>query len=85
MDKGYADHKTRKTIRQKQCIPVVPPKSNTKVPWTYDKELYKRRNEIERLFHHLKNFRRIATRYDKLDLMFRSFVAFGLSLLLLKS
>lgn len=84
MDKGYADSMTRALIRQKQCVPVVPPKSNTRKPWKYDKKLYARRNEIERLFHHLKNFRRIATRYDKLDVVFSAFVAFGLIMLLLK-
>jgi len=84
MDKGYADSITRGAIRRKRCAPVVPPKSNTKKPWKYDKELYKRRNEIERLFHHLKNFRRIATRYDKLDVVFSAFVAFGLIMLFLK-
>ncbi len=84
MDRGYADQKTRKVVRNKKCVPVVPPKANRKKPWRYNKELYKARNQIERLIHHLKNFRRIATRYDKLDLMFRSFTAFGFILLLLR-
>jgi transposase len=84
MDRGYADKKTRRTVFGKGCIPVVPPKSNMKMPWKYSKYIYKKRNEIERLFHHLKNFRRIATRYDKLDLTFRSFVALGLTLLMLR-
>ena len=84
MDKGYADSKARGAVFGKGCVPVVPPKSNTKKPWRYDKRLYKRRNEIERLFHHLKNYRRIATRYDKLDTTFRSFVAFGIILLATK-
>jgi transposase len=39
--------------------PVVPPKTNRVTPWTYDRNLYKRRNEIERLFRRLKGFRRI--------------------------
>ncbi|MDE1925547.1 MAG: transposase, partial [Patescibacteria group bacterium] len=43
------------------------------------------RNEIERLFRYLKNSRRIATRYDKLDTSYRAFVALGLSMLMLKS
>lgn len=85
MDKGYADYRTRTAIREKGCIPVVPPKCNTKKPWRYDKKLYRRRNEIERLFHHLKNYRRIATRYDKLDTTFRAFVALGLTMLLFKA
>jgi transposase len=50
--------------------PAVPPKKNRKKPWDYDKELYKRRNEVARMFRRLKGFRRIGTRYDKLDIMF---------------
>ena len=44
--------------------PVVPPKSNRKSPWNFDKVLYKSRNNIERLFRKIKRFRRIFTRYD---------------------
>ena len=84
MDKGYSDTKVRRTVREKQCVPVVPPKDNFRKPWRYDKKLYRDRNQIERLFHHLKSFRRIATRYDKLDASFRFFIAFGLTLLLLR-
>jgi len=43
-------------------------------PWEYDKELYKKRNEVERFFRRLKAYRGIATRYDKLDLMFTAFI-----------
>lgn len=84
MDKGYSDYKTRRYIKRKQAVPVVPPKSNHHHPWKYKKYLYKRRNQIERLFHHLKNFRRIATRYDKLDIVFGEFVALGLIMLYFK-
>jgi len=48
----------------------VPPKSNRKNPWEYDKELYKRRNEIERYILRIKRFRKVFTRYDKLDVMY---------------
>ena len=58
-------------------IPVVPPKSNCKEPWGYDKELYKLRNEVGRLFNRLKMFRGISTRYDKLGIMFMQFVCFA--------
>lgn len=47
--------------------PVVRPKSNRRWSWQYDKVLYKKRNQVERLFRRLKGFRRIFTRYDKLD------------------
>lgn len=84
MDRGYADGKTRKVVRDLGCIPAVPPKSNMKNKWRYDRKLYGQRNEIERCIHHLKSFRRIATRYDKLDCTFRSFIALGFIMLLLR-
>ena len=58
--------------------PVVPPLSSRKEPWEYDRELYKRRNKIERLFRRLKAYRRIFTRYDKLDVIFSGFILFAL-------
>lgn len=84
MDKGYSGREMRKNIQRRRWVPVVPPLRHMVHPWKYDRALYARRNEIERLFHHLKSFRRVATRYDKLDLMFRSFVSFGLILLFLR-
>ncbi|MDR1492371.1 MAG: IS5/IS1182 family transposase, partial [Planctomycetaceae bacterium] len=58
--------------------PVAPPKSNRKEPWEYDTELYKRRNEVERYFRRLKDYRRVFTRYDKLDIMYASLVTFAM-------
>ena len=60
-------------------IPVVPPKSNRLDPWQYDHELYKKRNEIERLFRRLNGFRRIFFRFEKLGVMFVAFINFVLS------
>ena len=59
-------------------MPVVPPKHNRLTPWAYDRALYKRRNEIERLFRRLKGFRRIFSRFEKLDVMFVAFINFAL-------
>lgn len=59
-------------------IPVVPPKSNRVDPWSYNRELYKKRNEIERLFRRLKGFRRIFSRFEKLDVVFLAFLNFAL-------
>jgi len=70
MDRAYEDNETRKLAAEQGFIPVVPPKSNRKYPWKYDKELYKRRNEVERYFLRIKRFRRVFTRYDKLDLLY---------------
>ena len=58
--------------------PVVPPKSNRLYKWDYDKELYKFRNVIERFFRRLKRFRRISTRYDKLDILYSGFILFSM-------
>ena len=79
MDKAYEDDKTRALAREQGFSPVVPPKSNRKEPWDYDKEVYKTRNEVERFFLRLKKrFRRIFTRYDKLDVMYMGFLYFGM-------
>jgi transposase len=59
-------------------LPVVPPKSNRLKPWEYDKTIYKRRNEIERLFRRLKAFRPVFSRFEKLDLLFAAFIHFAL-------
>jgi transposase len=74
MDRAYEGDETRELVESLGHVPVVPPKSNRLEPWEYDHELYKRRNEIERLFRLLKGFRRLATRYDKLDVMFLAFL-----------
>jgi len=84
MDKGYSFYQTFDVCERKQLIAVVPPKSNLKHQWLYDRNIYRYRNEIERLFNRLKNYRRIATRYDKLDFMFGSFVQLWMIALLLK-
>jgi len=78
MDRVYEGDETRSLAVELGYIPVVPPKSNRKNPWDYDKEIYKQRNQVERFFRRLKRFRRIFTRYDKLDIIFLSFIYFAL-------
>jgi transposase len=78
MDRAYEDDKTRALAVEKGLNPVVPPKKNRIEPWDYDKELYKRRNEVERLFRRIKGFRRVFTRYEKLDVMYLAFLTFAL-------
>ncbi|CAB3788946.1 IS5 family transposase ISCARN33 [Paraburkholderia ultramafica] len=78
MDKAYEGDETRQLALDLGFIPVVPPKSNRLKPWEYDREMYKRRNEVERLFRRLKGFRRIFSRFDKLDVMFLAFINFAL-------
>lgn len=76
MDNAYEDDKTRQLVLELGFEPVVPPKSNRINPWQYNKEMYKKRNEIERLFRRLKGFRRIFFRFDKLDIIYAAFVTF---------
>ncbi|MEG8176479.1 transposase, partial [Xanthomonas hortorum pv. gardneri] len=54
------------------------PKSKRVEPWEYNREMYKRRNEVERLFRRLKGYRRIFSRFEKLDVMFLGFLSFVL-------
>jgi transposase len=78
MDRAYEGDETRQLALDLGFIPVVPPKCTRVEPWPYNKAWYKRRNEIERLFRRLKGFRRIISRFDKLDVMCMAFVCFAL-------
>ena len=78
MDRAFEDEKTRKLAKKQGFLPTVPPKKNRKVPWEYDKELYKKRNEIERFFRRIQEYRRVFTRYEKLDVMYLGVIIFAL-------
>jgi transposase len=78
MDKAYEGDETRQLVFDLGMEPVVPPKSNRLSPWEYDREVYKKRNEVERLFRRLKGFRRIFSHFDKLDVIFKFFIQFAL-------
>lgn len=78
MDKAYEGNETRQLVFDLGMIPVVPPKENRVSIWEYDREMYKKRNEVERLFRRLKGFRRIFSRFEKLDVVFRFFINFAL-------
>ena len=78
MDRAYEGDATRQLALDLGFTPVVPPLKTRRNPWVYDREIYKRRNEIERLFRRLKGFRRIFSRFDKLDALFLGFVLFAL-------
>jgi transposase len=73
-DIAYEGDETRQLVLDPGMVPVVPPKSNRLDPWEYDRELYKKRNEVERLFRGLKGFRRIFSRFEKLDVIFLGFI-----------
>ena len=74
MDRAYEGNETRQLALALGFTPVVPPSSTRVSPWTYDMEMYKRRNEVERLFRRLKGFRRIFSRFEKLDVLFLGFI-----------
>jgi len=78
MDRAYEGNETRQLAFDLGLTPVVPPLSTRVEPWNYSKAWYRRRNEIERLFRRLKGFRRIFSRFDKLDAMFMAFLCFAL-------
>ncbi len=78
MDRAYEGNETRQLALDLGMIPVVPPHPLRVEPWTYSKAWYRRRNEVERLFRRLKGFRRIFSRFDKLDRMFMAFLCFVL-------
>lgn len=71
-DKGYDFDAFILTIIARQATPVIPSKKNRKEPRCHDAHLYKERNLVERLFQKLKNFRRIATRYERLAITYQA-------------
>ena len=74
LDKGYDADRIRERLEIDGIEPVIPPISSRSKKLYYDKLRYKGRNRIERFFNKLKQFRRIATRYDKLARSFLSAV-----------
>jgi transposase len=80
MDRAYEGDETRQLALDLGFTPVVPPKSNRLEPWQYDKAMYKKRNEVERLFRRLKGFRRIFSRFEKLDVLLTAFIHFALAI-----
>ena len=78
MDRAYEDNETRQLVLDLGMIPVVPPQSKRLHPWNYDHAIYKKRNQIERLFRRLKGFRRIFSRFETLAVLFLAFLSFAL-------
>src|SRR5438477_385469 len=70
--KGYDSNAVRRKIESKGVVPNIPPKTNRRWKNCFSPWLYRHRNAIERMFGRLKDFRRIATRYDRLA---RNFLA----------
>ena len=74
-DRGYDANRLRATLREQGTIPVIPGRGNRKRPVRYDERRYKDRGRVEAVFCRLKDFRRVATRYDKLARNYLSAVA----------
>ena len=72
---GYDALKLRQDLAFQGTASVIPTNPTRKQAWPIDLETYKERNLVERMFNRLKDFRRIATRYDKLARNFSSAIA----------
>ena len=73
----YDSDALRETIVSQGAVAVIRPRKNRVEDRPYDEEIYKRRNVIERFFHRLKQYRRVATRYDKYACRYLGFVYFA--------
>lgn len=73
-DKGYDSETNRTAIRASGARPCIPPRKNRTEPIEYDRHLYGERNVVERYFARIKQYRRVATRYDKKAANFLGFV-----------
>ncbi len=73
-DKGYDSNKILHLIEEMEATAVIPPKKNRKEQRAYDRERYKARNVIERTINKLKDYRRIATRYDRRECYYMAFL-----------
>jgi len=71
-DKGYDADELVRTIEAQGAQAVIPPRKHRTQPRDYDRHLYKDRNLVERFFNRIKQFRRLATRYEKLAQNFLS-------------
>jgi putative transposase len=73
-DRGYDAESNRAAIRSRGAEPVIPPRKNRLAVIEYDRHLYKERNVVERFFARIKQYRRVATRFDKKATNFLGFV-----------
>ena len=83
-DKAFDNDKLRARLNERGAIAVIPSKADRKAPIPHDTEMYKWRHLIENCFQRLKEFRRIATRYDKTDQSFAAAVYLAASCLALR-
>lgn len=84
MDKAYDSDAIRQVLHAQGLEAVIPGKTNRLAEIAYDKEQYKLRQKVERFFNKLKQFRRIATRYDKLSRTFLAFIHLGATWIMIR-
>ena len=81
-DKGYDSNEIVDYISNRMhAISVIPPRTNRIIQRSYDKYIYKERNQVDRLFGKLKNFRKLATRYTKTKIYFEGLICLACSYL----
>ena len=83
-DKGYDSRAFRDMIRSKRMRVVIPSTRSRKRAIPYNRAAYRERNLVERCFNKLKHFRRVATRYDRLDCHYLSLLYLAASMIWLR-
>jgi transposase len=83
-DRSYDSDAIRPDLKRRGIEPLLPPLDCRKEAIPYDKKTYRQRNKVERLFNRLKRFRRVATRYDKLEETFLAFIHLTAALVMIR-
>ena len=83
-DRGYDADPLVTALAARGTLAVIPPRRKRRLPRPYDPVRYAQRQAVERLFSRLKQFRRVATRYDKLDTHFLAFIQLAATVLWLR-
>ena len=76
-DKAYSSREIRQQLRQSGTTAVIPKRSNEKQRGRFNRGLYRERNQVERLINRLKQYRRIATRYEKYAVNYLAMLMIG--------
>ena len=80
-DKAYSSEQIRSYLQGHGAVVCIPDKVNFRIKHDFDSELYKQRNIVERFFQRIKNYRHVATRYDKLAVCFENFILLAASII----
>jgi len=80
-DRACSSEQIRLFIAEHGAVACIPDKANYRIKHDFDSQLYKQRNLVERFFQRIKNYRHVATRYDKLAFCFEKFVLLAASVI----